>query len=75
MAFGEPTDTDPAGLTARETQVLERAAKGLPNRAIARDLGVSEHTVKFHLASLFRKLDVSNRTQAVATYLGSRGRI
>ncbi len=52
-------------LTARELDVLGLVADGLPNRDIARALDISEHTVKFHLASIFGKLGVSTRTEAV----------
>ena len=52
-------------LTAREHDVLALVADGLPNREIAHDLAISEHTVKFHLASIFGKLGVSTRTEAV----------
>jgi len=52
-------------LTAREHDVLARVADGLPNRDIAAALAISEHTVKFHLASIFGKLGVSTRTEAV----------
>lgn len=52
-------------LTPRETQVLELVADGLSNKAIAGALGVSDETVKFHLASVFGKLGASNRTDAV----------
>jgi ATP/maltotriose-dependent transcriptional regulator MalT len=52
-------------LTAREHDVLALVADGLSNRAIAHDLAISEHTVKFHLASIFGKLGVSTRTEAV----------
>lgn len=52
-------------LTPRETQVLELVADGLGNKAIAVRLGVSDETVKFHLASVFGKLSASNRTDAV----------
>jgi DNA-binding NarL/FixJ family response regulator len=52
-------------LTARERDVLALVADGCPNREIALRLGVSEHTVKFHLASIYGKLGVSTRTQAV----------
>jgi ATP/maltotriose-dependent transcriptional regulator MalT len=52
-------------LTARELDVLGLVADGLPNREIAAALAISEHTVKFHLASIFGKLGVSTRTEAV----------
>lgn len=52
-------------LTPRETQVLELVADGLGNKAIAVRLGVSDETVKFHLASVFGKLGAANRTDAV----------
>lgn len=52
-------------LTVREHDVLALVADGLPNREIAGALGISEHTVKFHLASIFGKLGVSTRTEAV----------
>ncbi len=54
------------GLTAREGEVLRLVAEGLPNKAIARRLGITERTVKYHLASLFHKLEADNRAQAVA---------
>ncbi len=52
-------------LTAREIQVLELLAEGLPNKAIAARLGISDQTVKFHVASLSGKLGAANRTDAV----------
>jgi len=52
-------------LTTREHDVLALVADGLPNRDIAARLGISDHTVKFHLASIFGKLGVSTRTEAV----------
>jgi DNA-binding NarL/FixJ family response regulator len=52
-------------LTAREMQVLGLLADGLPNKAIASCLGLSDETVKFHLAAIFGKLGASNRTDAV----------
>jgi DNA-binding CsgD family transcriptional regulator len=52
-------------LTPREREVLELVSEGLPNKAIAARLGVSDHTVKFHLSSIFGKLGVSTRTEAV----------
>jgi DNA-binding CsgD family transcriptional regulator len=73
LPSGVPSDAGPAGeeaalvevLTARERDVLALVAEGRPNRDIAARLGISEHTVKFHLASIFGKLAVSTRTQAV----------
>ena len=53
-------------LTPRETQILDAIADGLTNKAIARRLGISLHTVKFHVESVFRKLGASTRTEAVA---------
>jgi DNA-binding NarL/FixJ family response regulator len=52
-------------LTPRELDVLEVLAEGLSNRAIAARLQISEHTVKFHVASIFAKLRAENRTDAV----------
>ena len=52
-------------LTRRELQVVELLADGLPNKAIAARLGISDETVKFHLAAIFGKLGASNRTEAV----------
>jgi DNA-binding NarL/FixJ family response regulator len=58
------TDELPEGLSEREVTVLKAVAAGLANAAIAKRLWVSEHTVKFHLTNIFRKLDVTNRTEA-----------
>jgi DNA-binding NarL/FixJ family response regulator len=52
-------------LTAREVQVLELLAEGLPNKAIATRLGISDQTVKFHVSSISGKLGARNRTDAV----------
>lgn len=52
-------------LTARELEVLSLLSQGLPNKLIARDLGISEHTVKFHISSIYTKLGASSRTDAV----------
>lgn len=52
-------------LTAREHDVLALLADGVSNREIAGRLAISEHTVKFHLASIFGKLGASTRTEAV----------
>jgi DNA-binding NarL/FixJ family response regulator len=69
-----PRDPLPAGesldLTAREREVLALVAEGLANKAIARRLGISEHTVKFHVAAILTKLGAGSRTEAV--HLGAR---
>ena len=57
-------ELDDAGLTRREREILEYVAEGSTNGEVARTLWVTEQTVKFHLANIFRKLDVTNRTQA-----------
>lgn len=62
---GPETDPLVEALTTREQEVLALLAGGLPNRDIASALSISEHTVKFHLASIFGKLGVSTRTEAV----------
>jgi two-component system, NarL family, response regulator YdfI len=53
-------------LTPREIEVLGMLALGLGNKTIAKQLGISEHTVKFHVSSIFTKLNASTRTEAVA---------
>ncbi len=52
-------------LTAREMEVVQLMAQGLANKQIALALGISEHTVKFHLSSLYAKLNSTSRTEAV----------
>lgn len=54
-----------ARLTARQLEVLQLLALGKPNKVIARELDLSEGTVKIHLSAIFRVLDVNNRTEAV----------
>ena len=56
--FSEP-------LTSREKEVLELLAEGLPNKVIAERLGISDHTVKFHVASILGKFGAASRTEAV----------
>ena len=53
-------------LTPRERDVLGELARGVPNKTVAANLGISEHTVKFHVASIFAKLGAASRTEAVA---------
>jgi DNA-binding NarL/FixJ family response regulator len=53
-------------LTARESEVLGLLGRGLSNKMIARELHISEHTVKFHISSIYAKLGVSNRAEAVS---------
>jgi DNA-binding NarL/FixJ family response regulator len=57
-------------LTAREREVLGLLGQGLSNKMIARDLQISEHTVKFHVSSIYAKLGAASRTEAVG--LGAR---
>ena len=61
-----------AGLTERELTMLKALARGLSNKAISRELWVSEETVKFHLGNLYRKLGVPNRL-AAASIAHARG--
>ena len=53
-------------LTPREIEILQMLTPGLSNKAIAKQLNISDHTVKFHISSIFQKLNVSTRTEAVA---------
>ena len=53
-------------LTAREREVLTLLAEGASNKLIGRRLGISVHTVKYHVASILEKLDATGRTDAVA---------
>jgi DNA-binding NarL/FixJ family response regulator len=66
-------DGEPVALTECERDVLVLLAAGLPNKGIARDLGISEHTVKYHVGALFSKLDAQSRTEAVT--VASRRRL
>jgi DNA-binding NarL/FixJ family response regulator len=66
---GEPLDDDDADharLTPRELEVLAAMADGVSNKAIARRLGISFHTAKFHVAAILAKFDADSRTEAVA---------
>jgi DNA-binding NarL/FixJ family response regulator len=53
-------------LSARERQVLRLVARGRSNKQIARDLAITERTVKFHMTSIFNKLGADNRAQSIA---------
>ena len=53
-----------AGLSDRELEILKAAARGLSNHAIGKEFWISDQTVKFHLSNIYRKLDVSSRTEA-----------
>lgn len=66
--LGTPTPVAelPEPLTPRESEVLELLGHGLSNRLIARELHISEHTVKFHISSLYAKLGVGSRAEAVS---------
>ena len=57
--------SDPSPLTGRETEILALLAGGLSNKEIARLLGISFHTVKFHVASMLDKLDADSRVELV----------
>lgn len=66
--MARPADSIPAGgLTGRELEVLQAVARGERNKEIALTLGISERTVKAHLASIFARLGVDSRASAIAT--------
>jgi ATP/maltotriose-dependent transcriptional regulator MalT len=61
-----------SALTPRELEVLETIAGGLSNAEAAQRLHVSVHAIKFHLAAIYSRLGVANRTEAAVTYLRLR---
>ena len=63
-ALNESTVARAAGLTERELEIVKAVARGLSNKAISKELWVTEQTVKFHLTNVYRKLGVANRTEA-----------
>ena len=66
-AFTTTQSTDTAkdvGLTERELTIVKAIARGLPNDAVAKELWITEQTVKFHLTNVYRKIGVRNRTEA-----------
>jgi DNA-binding NarL/FixJ family response regulator len=71
MSDTSETTTTPrdGGFSTRELQVLEMAALGLRNAEIAERMELSVHAIKFHLAAVYRKLGVTNRTEAAVAYL------
>ncbi|HBU98699.1 MULTISPECIES: response regulator [Thalassospira] len=74
MAGGFGVEGDFARLTPREREVLALLSEGRPNKDIARHLDLREITVKYHLKNIYRKLNVSNRAQAVKTALEDMAR-
>jgi DNA-binding NarL/FixJ family response regulator len=66
--FGEEIFEEP--LTPRESEILELLAEGLSNKGIAGRLGISDQTVKFHVAAICGKLGAANRTDAVRRAIG-----
>ena len=73
LMAGAARDAALPDLTPRQAEVLQLLARGMPNKSIARALGVSEGTIKVHLIAVFRTLNVRNRTEAVLAaqrYLG-----
>ncbi len=63
-----------ARLTARELEVLRLVTNGCTNVEIGRALGLTVHAVKFHLASIYRKLGVANRTEAAVVFVNDAAR-
>lgn len=61
-----------AAVSPREFDTLSLAARGWTNGEIAAELGITVHAVKFHLASIYRKLGVTNRTEAAIKFVESR---
>jgi two-component system, NarL family, nitrate/nitrite response regulator NarL len=71
-SFDAIGEGEPTLLTPREIEVLAAIGNGSSNKAVARRLGISEHTVKFHVESLFRKLGAASRAEAVHKGLSRR---
>ena len=66
LVVAPPGAASDVALTARELEVLALLAEGASNKLIARRLGISSHTAKYHVGSLLEKLDAVSRTDAVA---------
>ena len=65
VAHSHPTSASVSSLTGRQRDVLDLLVKGMPNKLICRELGLSQNTVKSHVGAIFRALNATNRTQAV----------
>jgi dTDP-4-amino-4,6-dideoxygalactose transaminase/DNA-binding CsgD family transcriptional regulator len=72
MPTERATKDTSTSLSAREFEVLDMAARGMTNPEIAARLGLTVHAIKFHLASIYRKLGVGNRTEAAVAYTAVR---
>lgn len=64
--LGSPRQEQPGRLTPREIEVLRLVARGMPDKGVAFELGISARTVKFHIAQVRAKLDAASRAEAVA---------
>jgi DNA-binding NarL/FixJ family response regulator len=65
VSDADPTGAPSASLTSREREVLALLAQGLANKVIAARLGITEHTVKTHVAAVYQKLDARNRAEVL----------
>jgi DNA-binding NarL/FixJ family response regulator len=70
--FPDGPATGASGLTPRQTRILEGVAAGRTNKHIARELGITERTIKYHLAEIFARVSAGSRAEAVAR-AGARG--
>lgn len=68
MLTTEMLDEKLTQLSKRELQVAHKIMEGLPNKTIANQLFISERTVKFHCANIYRKLEIRNRAALMASY-------
>lgn len=68
MLTTEVLDERLTQLSKRELQVAQKIMEGLPNKTIANQLFISERTVKFHCANIYRKLEIRNRAALMASY-------
>jgi DNA-binding NarL/FixJ family response regulator len=71
-AVARPGSASLSALTPRELEVLEMIASGLSNAEAASRMHLSVHAIKFHLAAVYRRLGVANRTEAAVTYMRLR---